>query len=112
MDVDVAEAAEAPEAYGCFNEFFTRPLRAGVRPIADGQAEIAANTGDAVRAGALNAVAGAVERAIRVLRSNAYEPDVVLTGGDASRILNALDEQAVHRPNLVLQGLMHMLESA
>ncbi len=37
LDVDVAEAAETvPEAYGCFNDFFTRPLQPGVRPIADG----------------------------------------------------------------------------
>ena len=79
---------------------------------ATGMEMFAGNTGDAVRAGALNAVVGAIERAIRVLRSNAYEPEVVLTGGDASRILNALDEEVVHRPNLVLQGLMHMLESA
>ncbi len=71
----------------------------------------ASNTGNAVREGALNAVSGAVERAIRVLRSNAYEPTVILTGGDASRILTALDEQAEHRPNVVLQGLLHILES-
>lgn len=79
---------------------------------ASDMAMFAGNTADAVRAGALNAVSGAVERAIRVLRSNAYGPELVLTGGDASRILNALDEPAHHRPNLVLQGLLHMLESA
>jgi type III pantothenate kinase len=70
------------------------------------------NTADAVRQGALNAVAGAVERAIRVLRSDAYEPAVILTGGDASRILSVLAEPPSPRPNLVLQGLLHMLESA
>jgi type III pantothenate kinase len=70
----------------------------------------AEDTANAVREGALNAVTGAVERSIRVLRSNAYDPVLVLTGGDASRILSALDEHAEHRPNLVLQGLMHMLE--
>ncbi len=72
----------------------------------------ATNTADAVRQGASNAVVGAVERAVRVLRSSAYEPRIVLTGGDASRILNALDEVAEHRPNLVLHGLTHMLERA
>lgn len=69
------------------------------------------NTGDAVAAGALNAVTGAIERAIRTLRSNAYDATVVLTGGDASRILHALDNSALHRPNLVLQGLLELLEA-
>jgi type III pantothenate kinase len=70
------------------------------------------NTAAAVREGAQNAVAGAVDRAIRTLQSNAYEPVVVLTGGDASRILNALCETPLHRPHLVLQGLAHMLGTA
>lgn len=34
--VDMSEAAESdPAAYGSFNEFFTRALRPGVRPLAD-----------------------------------------------------------------------------
>ncbi len=34
MNVDFAEAAETtPEAYGCFNDFFTRALRPDARPI-------------------------------------------------------------------------------
>lgn len=70
------------------------------------------NTAAAVREGAQNAVAGAVDRAIRTLQSNAYEPVVVLTGGDSSRILNALCETPLHRPHLVLQGLAHMLDTA
>ena len=37
-DVNIHEAAEPDiEAYGCFNEFFTRPLRPGARPIASGE---------------------------------------------------------------------------
>jgi len=55
---------------------------------------------------------GAVDRAIQTLQSNAYQPTVVLTGGDASRILNALCETPLHRPHLVLQGLAHMLDTA
>jgi phosphatidylserine decarboxylase len=36
FQVDMGEAEfPYPEHYGCFNEFFTRPLRAGARPIAD-----------------------------------------------------------------------------
>ena len=72
----------------------------------------ARNTAAAVREGAQNAVAGAVDRAIRTLQSNAYAPAVVLTGGDASRILNALCETPLHRPHLVLQGLAQMLDTA
>ena len=70
------------------------------------------NTAAAVREGARNAVAGAVDRAIQTLQSNGYQPMTILTGGDASRILDALSEAPVHRPHLVLQGLAHMLESA
>ena len=72
----------------------------------------ARNTAAAVREGAHAAVAGAIDRALRALQSNAYEPTVILTGGDASRILNALCGTPVHRPHLVLQGLAHMLENA
>ena len=70
------------------------------------------NTAAAVREGAQNAVAGAIERAVRTLRSSAYEPTIILTGGGASRILGALEETPVHRPHLVLNGLAHMLENA
>jgi len=72
----------------------------------------ARNTAAAVREGAQNAVAGAIDRSIRTLQSNAYEPTVILTGGDSSRILNALSETPLHRPHLVLQGLAHMLDAA
>jgi len=34
--VDMAQAQESDATrYGCFNEFFTRPLREGARPLAD-----------------------------------------------------------------------------
>jgi len=72
----------------------------------------ARNSAAAVREGAQNAVAGAVDRAFRTLQTSGYKADIVLTGGDASRILNALIETPVHRPHLVLEGLAHMLESA
>lgn len=76
----------------------------------DGMNMFASGTADAVRQGASNAVLGAIERSIRTLRSNAYDPIVVLTGGDGSRILSSIDEGVEHRPNLVLHGLLHMLE--
>ena len=68
------------------------------------------STARAIQQGTWNAVVGAVDRAITTLRSNAYEPLVVLTGGDASRMLTALGTEPLHRPNLVLQGLARLLE--
>lgn len=70
------------------------------------------NTASAVREGAQNAVVGAIERAVETLQANDYEPTIVLTGGGASRILDALYEEPLLRPNLVLDGLAHMLENA
>lgn len=62
--------------------------------------------------GTANAVAGAVDRAISVLRSNAYDPVTVLTGGDGSAMLQALADTPEHRPNLVLAGLAELLDRA
>jgi pantothenate kinase type III len=45
------------------------------------------------------------------MRASGYRPKVVLTGGDASRILKNLDGNVLHRPNLVLQGLGVMVQS-
>ena len=69
------------------------------------------STAAAVREGVQNAIAGAVDRAFQTLQSGGIEPTAVLTGGDASRILDALATTPLHRPNLVLQGLAHMLDS-
>jgi type III pantothenate kinase len=76
-----------------------------------GSGMFAKSTAEAVREGARNAVAGAIDRAFRTLQSGAYDPVLVLTGGDASRILNALCETPLHRPHLVLQGLATMLDN-
>ena len=70
----------------------------------------ASGTDAAVAQGALNAVVGAVERAWRTLQLEGFEPRLILTGGDASRILGSLDEGPAHRPHLVLQGLATLLE--
>jgi type III pantothenate kinase len=70
----------------------------------------ASTTAGAVGQGALNAVVGAVERAARAMRDHSGGVTIILTGGDASRILKSLDDEAIHRPHLVLQGLAHLLE--
>lgn len=97
-------------ANALYSETSDLPLAQGKKSATyAGMAMFASNTRDAIGSGAQNAVVGAVERAIRELRSKAYRPKLVLTGGDASRILQSLDGKPVHRPHLVLQGLLHML---
>jgi pantothenate kinase type III len=69
----------------------------------------ARNTGGAMISGALNAITGGIERAMRTLQSNTRDATLVLTGGDASRILHSLEQASLHRPQLVLQGLAQLL---
>ncbi|MEX2259109.1 MAG: type III pantothenate kinase [Woeseia sp.] len=77
---------------------------------AAGMDAFATSTGSAIYNGSLGAVCGGIERAVRTLRAARYRPKLVLTGGDASRILERLEGTAVHRPNLVLQGLAIMVQ--
>jgi len=69
------------------------------------------STSAAIGNGTLSAVCGAIERAARTMRAEGYRPKIVLTGGDASRILKQLDGNVFHRPNLVLRGLAFILQS-
>lgn len=80
-------------------------------PPGNGLDMFASTTSGAVDNGVSNAVCGAIERAVRTLRSAGRRPKIVLTGGDASRILSRLDGDVHHRPHLVLQGLAHIVES-
>ena len=78
-------------------------------PRADGRyAEFARQTDDAIVSGALNALAGAVERALRALREQAgEEPSLLLTGGDLSRLAPLLAVRSpMLAPQLVLEGLV------
>ncbi len=85
--------------------------RKGVADPAPDRSMFADGTDRAVAFGALNAASGAVERAIRALRGAGQRPKIVLTGGDASRILKQLRGTPVHRPNLVLQGLAFVVQN-
>ena len=76
-----------------------------------GMEMFASTTAGAVGHGASNAVVGAIERAANVMRENGHTPTIILTGGDASRILKLLGEEPIHRPHLVLQGLAQLLEN-
>ena len=87
-------------------------VRASAKRSANDLEMFGRNTTAAVREGSQNAVTGAIERALRTLQANGYKPTIILTGGDASRILKSLDGAPLHRPHLVLQGLAHMLDSA
>ena len=102
--------ATKPAAVGSYKPAAVGSYKPAAAGTYDGVSMFANNTRGAVGSGALSAVTGAVERAIRTLRSNDCDATVVLTGGDASRILAALNGPSLHRPNLVLQGLMQILE--
>lgn len=75
-----------------------------------GGGEFGNTTRRAVAAGTTAAVCGAVDRAVRTLRSKGLRPRIVLTGGDASRILPLLGKDVRQRPTLVLDGLARIAE--
>jgi type III pantothenate kinase len=65
------------------------------------------NTGDAIVSGALNALAGAIERMCRyVVQTGEDEPVVVLSGGDAGLLEPRLDPRPHVVDHLVLEGLV------
>lgn len=76
-----------------------------------GMTLFANSTERAVQTGALNAICGAIERSVRIMRAEGFRPGIILTGGGASRILKQLDGKVLHRPHLVLQGLAFMLQN-
>ncbi len=85
----------------------------GIRSV-DGTDDscLARSTGDGVAAGGLFGLAGAIERVVaeqrRVLGADAR---VLLTGGDAPRLLPLLPGPIAHAPDLVLQGLNIIAEA-
>ena len=67
------------------------------------------NTGDAIFSGAVNALAGAVERVVHYLEESAgAAPPVVLSGGAAVLIEKRLNAPLTVVDNLVLEGLLQM----
>lgn len=64
------------------------------------------NTGDAIFSGAVNALAGAVERVAQYLGEiTGSPPPVLLSGGDAVLVETRLNAQVTVVDNLVLEGL-------
>lgn len=67
------------------------------------------NTGDAIASGALNALAGAVERMCRYLAETGEgEPVLVISGGNALLLEPLLNGRAQLVDNLVLEGLVYI----
>jgi type III pantothenate kinase len=66
----------------------------------------AADTGTAVAAGSIQAPAALAERLCAKLEDLVGDaPELIVTGGDAERLLPAVSRRVRHQPNLVLQGL-------
>jgi type III pantothenate kinase len=65
------------------------------------------NTADAMCSGALNALAGAVDRMLRYLNETGEEAMVLLSGGDAA-LLEPMLSTARVVDNLVLEGLLRI----
>lgn len=66
----------------------------------------AADTGTAVAAGSIQAPAALTDRLWdRMAEQSGSAPELIVTGGDAERLLPALNPRARHEPDLVLQGL-------
>jgi type III pantothenate kinase len=76
-------------------------------PLARGNlCEYPTGTADAIYSGAINAMAGAVERMCARLEERENRPSrCLLSGGDAAMIIPALHRPAEIADNLVLQGL-------
>lgn len=71
------------------------------------------NTGDAIRSGAINALAGAVGKMTEYVQKSAgAEPVIVLSGGDAALIEGHLGGRISVVDNLVLEGLLHIARQA
>lgn len=67
---------------------------------------LAGRTADAVAAGTLFGIAGAIDRIIEEQAAAlGTEPHVILTGGAATKILPYLRHAAGHAPDLVLEGV-------
>ena len=85
---------------------------AGLGPHAGRFAFFPARTADAIMSGALNALAGAIERMHRFMREAGLSaPLVVVSGGTAGLIAPQLNVPAEVVDNLVLEGLLRIASS-
>jgi len=80
-----------------------RRLAGDQRPV--GQLTPGHGTAEAITGGILAAVCSLIDRSIDTLRGGDQVPELVMTGGDAQRLIPYLDVSSHHRPQLVLEGL-------
>lgn len=71
----------------------------------DGRPALGQSTAEAISGGVLAAVCCLIDRCVGALREQEDVPALVVTGGDAERLIGHLDVAAHHRPQLVLEGL-------
>jgi type III pantothenate kinase len=82
---------------------------ARLRPRSGRFAYFPASTEDAIESGAINALAGAVERMLRFMRDAGQEaPLTVVSGGGALALAPHLNGAVEVVDNLVLEGLVHI----
>ncbi len=75
----------------------------GKQPVAT---PLADTTAAAIYGGAVYMLVAAIERSVADMRAEqGVSIDIVMTGGDAGRILPLLNGPAQHQPDLVLQGV-------
>ena len=91
-------------------ELLRHALAAGTAHIRTGDGDeiscLARSTGDAVAAGTLYGLTGAIERVCQEFEQALAEPmRMVITGGDADRVAARLTRPARRVPDLVLKGL-------
>ena len=81
---------------------------AEVRPSTEMQAAIpfASSTGAGVQGGAVYLVVAAIDRIIKDMAASQNQDfEIIITGGDAGKILTLLAHSTLHDPELVLKGL-------
>lgn len=66
---------------------------------------VAGSTDDAMTGGALSAIRGLIEECMQSALERWEDPVLVITGGDAGRIISQIRVAAKHHPMLVLEGL-------
>lgn len=118
VDCGTAVTVDALDVQGSFRGGVILPglalMRSSLRQRAPGVREtegadrscLARRTADAVAAGTLFGVAGAIDRIIaEQTAALGGDLEVIITGGAAAQILPCLRHTAVHAPDLVLEGV-------
>lgn len=75
-------------------------------PVATDNLIFGRSTADAIGGGGLIALCSLIERCAEGLNSRCGDIDLVVTGGDAGRVIPHLRTAYEHRPTLVLEGLV------